>query len=464
MFAAPATAPTVALLVQRHDTLWKPGRSLAFLTATALALLVSSAAGVGNQVYREHRTLPWLPTVVPRPVLSTFYDTTPTVVIVTRHWTKFSRVMPRYQFLDDPTVWREMHFEDWDRLDATARQDGLTRLLARYGQFVADVPLWRRMTAIDWDQVPQPVRAMAVVGMIEYWVRFYEIGTGYGLDPTLVLRTAKAIAMSESWFDHRAAYINADGSGDLGIGGASAFAREALRRLHARGLADFALDDDQYYNPWLGSRWLAFWLRLSLDEAEGDLEIAIRAYNVGIGSALEGQGHEYLAGVERRRRRYFEGPSGSPTWSTLSQYRRDQLWIPRLVVRPPLPARPPIAPCAEAGCDMPRAPLRVPPTSSHDSPVLSSSPNHCLPASDPTSMALASDRSVARRCNSHSRAVPGGPVSLVEILRPTAATTGSPQIAVVWAVKISNRACSSAPTTSMDWQSMSCGHRRCSQR
>jgi hypothetical protein len=151
-------------------------------------------------------------------------------------------------------------------------------------------------------------------------------------------------------------YVNADGSADLGIGGASLFARDALRRLHARGLADFVLDDHEYFNPWPASRWLAFWLQLSLREADGDLPLAVRAYNVGIGRAVRGQGHEYLAAVERRRHRYFEGPSHSPTWSALSQYRRDQQWLPRLVVRATLHARAPIAPCARAACSLPASP------------------------------------------------------------------------------------------------------------
>ena len=146
------------------------------------------------------------------------------------------------------------------------------------------------MTAADWDDVPQPVRAMAVVGMIEYRVRFYEVGAAYELDSTLVMRTVKAVAMSESWFDHRAFYVNADGSADIGIGGASAFARDALRRLHARGAADFTLADDEYDNPWLATRWLAFWLRLSLDEARGDLGLATRAHNVGMAARCGDRG------------------------------------------------------------------------------------------------------------------------------------------------------------------------------
>jgi hypothetical protein len=323
-------------------------------------LFLSSALGFGNQIYRQHRAPLWVPTVAPRPILTIFYDTTPTTVTVTRHWLKFSLVMPRYQFREDATIWRQMHFEDWDRLDTAARHDGLAQLFARYGHLVADVALWQRMSALEWDQVPQPLRAMAIVGMLEYWVQYYDVGHAHGLDPALVLRTAKAIAMSESWFDHRAVYVNADGSTDVGVGGASVFARDALRRLHARGLADFALDDHEYYNPWSASRWLAFWLQLSLDEADGDLSLAIRAYNVGIGGAAQGQGLEYLEAVERRRHRYFEGPSDSTTWSALSQYRRDQMWLPRLVVRVPLRARVPVAPCAEAACSLPASPERNP--------------------------------------------------------------------------------------------------------
>ncbi len=38
------------------------------------------------------------------------------------------------------------------------------------------------------------------------------------LNPRDVMRTVKAIAMSESWFDHRALYINEDGSKDMSVG------------------------------------------------------------------------------------------------------------------------------------------------------------------------------------------------------------------------------------------------------
>ncbi len=85
------------------------------------------------------------------------------------------------------------------------------------------------------------------------------------------------------------------------------------------------MSDDDYYNPWLASRWIAFWFEEMLQEAGGDVDLAIRAYNKGIGDALEGDGGDYLAAVHRRRGRYFVGPSNSPTWASLSEYRRHRV-------------------------------------------------------------------------------------------------------------------------------------------
>jgi hypothetical protein len=315
-----------------------PGRLISSLIVSAAVLLAIVAAGVRHQVDARYRDAGTLPVVLERPVFAVFYDSTPTQVTVTRNWLKFTLTLPRYQFVADPTIWRQMHFEDWDRVDAEARRDGLTGLLALHGHLLGNPPRWASMTAADWDEVPQPLRAMAIVGMIEHWVDHDAPGAAYGLDEGVVVRTSKAIAMSESWFDHRAVHTNRDGSQDFGVGGASEFARDTLRRWHARGLVDFTLRDDDYFNPWLATRWLVFWVGLSIDEARGDLDLATRAYNVGIARAIAGDGQAYLEGVQRRRHRYFEGPSQSPTWAALSQYRRDLMWLPRVVVRPPAPA------------------------------------------------------------------------------------------------------------------------------
>jgi hypothetical protein len=295
------------------------------VVASFLLVAAASAAAVVLYVIRisqEPILLPVVPSIRPAALL---FDLTPVRVRTTVEWQKVFVTVPLWDFLHDHTVWRRMQFEDWDVLPADTRKSGLQRLLDRYGSLATDHKAWRAMTADDWDDVPQPARVIAIAGMIEYWVRHYNVGEEAGLAREFAARTVKAVAMSESWFEHRAVYRNVDGSLDIGIGGASDFARRTIRRWYAAGLCDFTMSDDDYYNPWLASRWIAFWFEEMLQEAGGDVDLAIRAYNKGIGAALDGDGVEYLTAVRRRRRRYFVGPSNSPTWVTLSAYRRHSL-------------------------------------------------------------------------------------------------------------------------------------------
>jgi hypothetical protein len=188
-------------------------------------------------------------------------------------------------------------------------------MIARYSSVIGPGHRhWSGMSAADWDDVPQPIRAMAFIKMARHWTAHYAIGRRYGLRPGAVADTIGAIIMAESWFEHRGSYTNRDGSTDVGLGGSSAYCRRVLRRLYSRSGIDFTLRDEQYFNPWQSSRAAAVWFRTMLDEADGDVELAIAAYHVGIAAARDGNGGDYVANVTLKRRRYIRDDGAPPAW------------------------------------------------------------------------------------------------------------------------------------------------------
>jgi hypothetical protein len=293
---------------------------LVIVSAAALILAVRHWLEVRALRSAIHRQLAW-PIPAPPDLLHRWFDVTPISVTYTANWQKFSMVVPRYQFLTDHTIWARMHFEDWDRLAAEDRQPALAALLARSGGVIHAGDCWPTMTPEDWDDVPQPVRAVAMLGVVEYWTRFYDVGGMYEHPIKDMVETVQAVVMSESWFNHRGEFTNADGSRDLGLAGASGYARDVIRDWYVRGLVDFTLADADYFNPWPAARFAAFWFDLMVHEADGNIDLAIRAYNQGIARARLGHGDDYLAGVRRRRRQYMRGLSGSPTWNAVLAWR-----------------------------------------------------------------------------------------------------------------------------------------------
>jgi hypothetical protein len=224
----------------------------------------------------------------------------------------------------DRTLWRRMHVADWNAVPPAIRNHALDAMMRRYRSTITEPERWAAMTAVDWDEIPQPVRAMAFCRMVEHWRDVYDVGARFALDESAVDETLAAIVMSESWFEHRAEYTGPDGRRDVGLGQTSAWTRDRMRRLYAEGLVDVYLTDDDYVNPWHATRFVAIWMNLLLDEVDGDLDMAVRAYHRGVRRAMDARGSSYLAMVEHRRHRFIANHDGTPAWDYI--WRRVGRW------------------------------------------------------------------------------------------------------------------------------------------
>ncbi|MFA4819391.1 MAG: transglycosylase SLT domain-containing protein [Candidatus Aenigmatarchaeota archaeon] len=250
--------------------------------------------------------------IVPNSYPPTAYQTIvgdadkPLGVTLTVNWVKVSFSTTQRGIKHDGIFWRNAHFDDWDVVPNGLSEKGLQKMLEKYGNFIQNKDIWEKMSYNEWDIVPQPVRSMAFMKMLDYWSGIHEsCRTEDGSD------TLKAIVMGESWFEHRA--INQQkGNIDIGLPGASNYARKAINRIYKRDIRD-----EDYFNPYIATEAAALWFGRMLQEARCDRNLAVRAYYKGIRRARDGDGTEYLENINRIRNEYIRNMGNSQAWQFL---------------------------------------------------------------------------------------------------------------------------------------------------
>ncbi len=312
-----------------HHANWKPGSAALRIpkrwrqgcwAAAAFAALMTLAAAADQ--WLRTTTFESIPSS-PAPLTGLFANPIPIVVTVSAAGRHAPWITTEQEVRDSVELWKRMHLEDWNGVRSPLRAASLDNMLRRYADILNNPAAWDRMNAFDWDAVPQPIRTVAYRRMIAYWSGFYQVGSAFNLPAATISETLAAIVMSESWFDHRARSVNRDGTWDVGLGQASFFARQRLRELHAGGRVDAALTEDDYDNPWMATRFVALWMNMMLEESDGDLERAVRAYNRGIADAHDSLGATYFATVQQRLSRYIWNVDAPPSWDYVWRHARE---------------------------------------------------------------------------------------------------------------------------------------------
>lgn len=290
-----------------------PNQRVRWRLISAVAVVAAITTSLAADRSLRRTMIESTPSVLP-PASGLFAPPVPATITVSAGGQRAPWATTHAEVRGSVELWKRMHLEDWNGVAVPLQEVGLDNLLRRYSQLLNNPTAWDRMSVFDWDAVPQPIRWVAYRRMVAYWSGFYDVGGEFDLPPWLVSNTLSAIVISESWLDHRARSMNRDGTWDIGLAQASAYARERIRQLHVSGVVDVSLTEADYDNPWMATRFVAMWMTLMLQESGGDLDRAVRAYNRGSGDAMDALGADYLAVVQRRLSRYVLNVAAPSSW------------------------------------------------------------------------------------------------------------------------------------------------------
>ena len=88
-----------------------------------------------------------------------------------------------------------------------------------------------------------------------------------------------------------------------------------MRTLYEQGVVDVDLTTEDCFNPSSATRFAAIWFSLLLDEAAGNVNLAVRAYNRGFSNALDERGSAYLEAVQGRLHRFIRNNDAPAAWA-----------------------------------------------------------------------------------------------------------------------------------------------------